>query len=539
MAILTDEEMAALEAKEPKKPTMSDEEMADYEALLGQPQSRPEVMKSRRERVAEYLTSRPQAIADTGKALVTPGGGVAASFANGRFAGVVPYLSAGVSTAGDVLRAAAGNPTEIDSLSGVGDAYNRNLARIKPLYDEAEAKEPGANVLGALSFPNPLGNASRLARMGGAGMQAGLQSATHGGNPLEGAGLGAGVQGAAEVVSPLAKYLGGGMRTLAGRSAANAAGFRGGIVNQAKRAGISTIDDLGEEAIPKIGNDMLDAGLIPFMGSKLAVQRRAEAMMKQAANAKNASLVRGDMAGAFPQEQGVKLASERLGARIDPSKGGNLQTARASGPARAFITDAANTPDTFSAADKLKTGAYGSTSYATKAPDAQKLKRQTVSGYRQSIEDELNRVLPGEGDALKKANDRYALAAQTADFAEEAAGREAANQKFGASQLALGALGFSGGAQAGGMLGGGIGGIALPAAAHFAKTRGAATVAPLSHLGSRAANAFGGAVNQQEPLAALAGNALEDFLRPKDDEERQEEGADWFGRAHEGQKGRQ
>ena len=41
MAILTDEEMAALEAKEPKKPTMSDEEMADYEALLGQPQSRP------------------------------------------------------------------------------------------------------------------------------------------------------------------------------------------------------------------------------------------------------------------------------------------------------------------------------------------------------------------------------------------------------------------------------------------------------------------------------------------------------------------
>ena len=105
--------------------------------------------------------------------------------------------------------------------------------------------------------------------------------------------------------------------------------------------------------------------------------------------------------------------------------------------------------------------------------------------------------------------------------------------------MALGALGFSGGAQAGGMLGGGIGGIALPAAAHFAKTRGAATVAPLSHLGSRAANAFGGAVNQQEPLAALAGNALEDFLRPKDDEERQEEGADWFGRAHEGQKGRQ
>ena len=48
MATLTDEEMAALEAKEAKRPAMTDEEMADYEALQGRPD--PAVMKSRRER---------------------------------------------------------------------------------------------------------------------------------------------------------------------------------------------------------------------------------------------------------------------------------------------------------------------------------------------------------------------------------------------------------------------------------------------------------------------------------------------------------
>lgn len=497
-------------------------EFEGADPLLPQEAAAPAVMKSRRERVAQYLKSRPAAIEDTARNLVSENGKVAPSFANGRFGGTLPYLSAGIDTIPAVLRKAAGNSEDI------GATYDRNLERIKPLYERAEKEEPGANLAGAMTFPNPLGNASVAARMGGAGLQAGLESATHGGDGLAGMAGGAGVQAVAEGVSPLAKYLGGGMRTLAGRSAANAAGLRGGIVNQAKRAGISTIDELGEEAIPKIGNEMLDANLIPFMGSKLAVQRRAESMMEQAANAKNASLVRGDMAGAFPQAQGVKLASERLGARIDPAKGGNLQTARASGPARAFITDAANTPDTFSAADKLKTGAYGSTSYATKAPDAQKLKRQTVSGYRQSIEDELNRVVPGEGDALKKANDRYGLAAQTADFAEEAAGREAANQKFGPTQLALGALGFSGGAQAGGMLGGGIGGIALPAAAHFTKTRGAAAVAPMARLGSQAANAFGSAVNQQEMVSGRMGSALENYLRPMTDEEREKEGVDWF-----------
>lgn len=420
-----------------------------------------------------------------------------------------------------------------------------NSDAIHGKYMKSVADHPVSNVVGSIAQPSPLGKASAASKLGKVGLaaarvgQAGANSALSdylgnsepealGASYVDRANVPMAIQAGAEVVSPVLGKMAGGLRTLAGRSAANAAGLRGGIVNQAKRAGISTIDELGDESIPKLGNEMLDAGLIPFMGSKLAVQRRAERMMEQAATAKNASLVRGDMAGPFPQGQGVKLASERLGERIDPAMGGNLQTARASGPARAFITDAANTPDTFSAADKLKTGAYGSTNYATKAPDASKLKRATVSGYRQSIEDELNRLVPGEGDALKKANSRYGLAAQTADFAEEAAGREGANRKLGATELALGALGFSGGTQAGGLLGGGIAGLALPAAAHFAKTRGASTVAPLARLGSKGAAAAGRAANQSPAAATTIDNALENYLRPKDDEERQEEGAAWL-----------
>lgn len=495
---------------------------AEFDAadpLLPQEAVAPEVMADRKSRLVDYIRSRPAAIADTARNLVSEDGKVAPSFANGRFGGTLPYLSAAIDTAPAVARKLAGNQEDI------GATYDRNLARIKPLYEAAEKAEPAANVVGALSFPNPLGNATRGARMAGAGLQSGLESATHGGDGLTGMAAGGGVQALAEGASPLAKYFGGGMRNLAGRSAVNAAGLRGGIVNQAKRAGIPTLDALGREEIPALGNEMLDAGLIPFMGSKEAILKRSNAMMDQAGTAAAASRARGDMAGRFSQAEGIQAAESRLAQRIDPSKGGNLQTARAAGRAQDFIQDAAKTPDTFEAADALKRGAYGNTNWSTEAPDASKLKRATVSGYRQSMEDQLERLVPGEGAALRKSNQRYGLAAKTADFAEEAAGRESANRKLGATELALGALGFSGGAQAGGMLGGGVAGVALPAAAHFAKTRGAATVAPLARLGSKAAMAAG-AVNQSPAASSVVGSALENYLMT--DDERDKEAIPWL-----------
>ena len=151
MATLTDEEMAALEAKEAKRPAMTDEEMADYEALQGRPD--PAVMKSRRERVVDYLKSRPAAIADTAKSLVTPGGGVDQAFAGRYLMGLPATVEAAADTAPAALRALAGGPS-------VGDEWRRNLAKRRAPYEAAEAKEPGAALVGSMLAPNLAGKAT-------------------------------------------------------------------------------------------------------------------------------------------------------------------------------------------------------------------------------------------------------------------------------------------------------------------------------------------------------------------------------------------
>lgn len=471
------------------------------------------------ERAARYLKSRPAAIADTAKSLVTPGGGVDQAFASRYLMGLPAVAEAAIDTAPAVARKLVGNPGDVSA------EWDRNLAKRRAPYAAAEEKHPGVALTGSLLAPSLAGKATAGQRVASAGLQSGIDEAAHGGDAELAGGLGMGIQSAAEGTSALGKYLGSGLRNVAGRAAVNAAGLRGGIVNQAKRAGIPTIDALGREEIPRLGNEMLDEGLIPFMGSKEAILKRSTKMMDEAGTAAEALRTRGDLAGPFSQAEGIQAAEARLAQRIDPTKGGNLQTARAAGRAQDFIQDAAKTPDTFAAADALKRGAYGNTNWSTEAPDASKLKRATVSGYRQSMEDQLNRLLPGEGDALRKANQRYGVAAKTADFAEEAAGREAANRKLGPTELALGALGFSGGAQAGGMLGGSVAGLALPVASHFAKTRGAATVAPLARLGSKAMGAVSGAVNASPQASAAGGSVLSRYLNPED-----EDAVDWFTR---------
>ncbi len=426
---------------------------------------------------------------------------------------------------------------------GQNPGWHTEHPEVRQKYMQDVKDQPGSNIAGAMLQPNPFGKASAATKLGKLGLAtakvgyagAGGKLAQYLGQTeptaqdsglLDGAKLPMAIQAGSEAASPLFGRVAGGLRTAAGSAAANAAGLRGGIINQAKRAGIPALDAAGEEAIPKLGNEMLDEGLIPFMGSKAAVQKRAEKLMGEAGTAAEAIRTRADMAGPFDQALGVKAASARLGERVDPALGGNLQTARAGARAGEFITDAANSPNTFRAADDLKRGAYGNTNWGIEAPDAAKLKRQAVSGYRQSIEDQVDALLPGEGKALRDVNAKYGLGAQTADFAEEAATREAANQKVGWGGFMLGAAGAGAGAQFGS--GGAAAGALLPVAAHFAKTRGASTAAPLLRLGEKATAATGKAVNQSPAAAAPFGNALENYLRPKDDEERQKEEADRF-----------
>jgi len=419
-----------------------------------------------------------------------------------------------------------------------------NSDAIRSKYMRDVADHPGANVVGAFLQPNPLSKAKAASTVGKLGMGAARVGYAGGSGALseymgqsgpraqdsgilDGAALPMAMQAGAEAASPVLGKFSGFLRKTAGTSAANAAGLRGGIVNQAKRAGIPSLDRAGEEAIPALGNKMLDEGLIPFSGSKVAVQKRAEALMGQAGNAAESIRTRADLAGPFDQALGVKAAAARLGERVDPALGGNLQTARAGARAGEFISDAANSPNTFKAADDLKRGAYGNTNWSTEAPDAAKLKRQAVSGYRQSIEDQVDALLPGEGKNLHDINARYGLAAQTADFAEEAAGREAANSKFGWGSLMLGASGMGAGSAIS-PTAGMAAGVALPVGAHLLKTRGAAVAAPLARLGSRASGAAGQKVNQSPAASAAVGSALEDYLRPKTPEELERDGVAHF-----------
>ncbi len=425
---------------------------------------------------------------------------------------------------------------------GQNEGWHTEHPEIREKYMRDVEAQPGSNIVGAMLQPSPIGKlsgASKIAKVGAAGARVGQaganasladylgQTGPKAQDSGDAATLPMVVQAGAEVLSPVAGKVAGKLRRTAGTAAVNAAGMRGGIVNQPKRAGIHSLDDEGEDAIAGLGNRMLDQGLIPFGGSKLAVQRRAEKLMDRTASAAEGLRAQGDALGEFSQAEGVAAAAGRLAKRTDPSVGGNLQTARTAGPAGEFIADASNSPNTFKAADDLKRGAYRSTNWGTEAKDATVLKRETVSGYRQSMEDQLDRLIPGAGEDLHKVNEGYGLAAQTADFAEEAAGREKANSKFGWGSMMLGASGLTAGNAIGPSAGIGLG-VGLPVAAHLLKTRGAAVGAPLSRLGSKGAALAGDAANQSPAAAGPVSNALEDYLKPKDDEQRQEDAAAWF-----------
>lgn len=403
-----------------------------------------------------------------------------------------------------------------------------NSDKIHSKYMADVEKHPGSNLVGAAVQPNPFAKMKLGARIAGAGALGAASSHAGAGPSKSDAGKdfasflgGAGVQAGAEAASPAMGKLAKLLRKTAGTAAANAAGLRGGITNQAKRAGIPVLDKAGEESIPEMGNKMLDAGLIPFGGSKVAVMKKAERLMDQTGMAGQAIRDHADMTGTFSQAMGADAATARLAARIDPAQGGNLQTARAAGRAQDFIDDIEKTPGTFRAADDLKRGAYGNTNWSTEASDAPKLKRAAVSGYRQSMEDQIDALVPGNGKALHNINEQYGLAAQTADFAEEAAGREAANSKFGWGSAMLGATGFGAGGVVSPMTGLGVG-VALPVAAHLAKTRGAAVGAPLARLGSKVADYAGQKANSSPALSANLGNRLADYLATNGPETQEE-----------------
>lgn len=532
MAGLTDEEMAALEAKHGG---LTDEQMAALEKPRGRVGQLADIVKSNRATVKANTK--------------TAGHGVSG------------FLDDASDVAGNARSAAMGFTSNAASIpeelyktvmepDGQNPGWHTEHPEVHDKYMADVARHPIPNIIGAGLQPTPFGKAKAVTTAGKLALSAGRVGYAGGQGALanylgQGDGpqaqdmsggkaalVGAGAQALAEGASPVLGKIAGSLNTSAGAQAVKAAGFKTGIANQAKRAGIPIFDAAGEEALPKLGNQMLDEGLIPFGGNKQSVLKRSNALMEQAGNSQSAALAQMETSGVKANaNDAADLMQARLASKTDPMQGGTNQAARAAQPATDLINDVratgAQTPGSWQALQREKSAGYGATNWAQYPSDAMSLKRQTNSALKDYIESGADKV--GVGDQLRSANKTYGLAAKTADLSEEAAGREAGHSP-GWGSLMLMATGAAPGMAAHNPAMAGAAGIGLPIAAHLWKSRGPATAAPLLRLGSKAAGAVGGAVNQAPAGAAAAGSLLEQYLNQPvvDDDERQKQAAAHF-----------
>lgn len=462
--------------------------------------------EARRQRIAEKIRSQ------------------ARSALEGVTSNVAPRILAG-------MEGVKGALTPGETFSG---NYDKAFPEYQQQYTQATKDSPLSNIAGAVAQPGfkKLGIAGRLLYGGAQSALSNYFGAEDPSAPgvLENSGEagleGMGLQLGLEALPPVAGKIANGLRTAAGSQAVKAAGFKTGIANKAKRAGIPIFDAAGEESLPKLGNEMLDKGLIPFGGSKQAILGRANKLMDQSGNSQSSAINVMDMHGDANADVAANLAQARLDAKIDPTKGGDLQTARGAGPATDFISDVRGTgreQPTFKALQDLKTGAYHSTNYALEAPVASQLKQASVGGLRQYLEDSADKY--GVGDQLRNANENYGVAAKTADLAEDAAGREAGNSPNWLAGFAGASAGAAHSPETAA-----LGGFGTMLAAHLAKTRGNAAAAPLLRMGSNLANATGEAVNKSPAATGPLTSLLDQYLQKKPDEEREAEAADHLSR---------
>lgn len=530
MATLTDEEMAALEAKEAKRPAMTDEEMADYEALQGRPD--PAVMKSRRERVVDYLKSRPAAIADTAKSLVTPGGGVDQAFAGRYLMGLPATVEAAADTAPAALRALAGGPS-------VGDEWRRNLAKRRAPYEAAEAKQPGAALVGSMLAPNLAGKATAGQRVMSAGAQSGIDAATHGEDAAASTGLGMGVQGVAEFApGPVGKFSSSLRQFGRGRALATLS---------PGKADIAKLQTLG--IADSVADDLYRSKAFGPLSTTEDVSKRLGPIVEQRGDDLGSHIMALDNAAGGATTQ-PSVAADRVRS-MAKEQFGNSPAYRAKEVIANREADAIEKQygaGTLSLADSERYLKRGYDDEAVKriaaeargAPpspktDAMALVRDAIKRQNEDAAEAVARArapeLAGKFVPLKQAFGRMAEAQRIAD---KTGGPKAANRYLSLSDYGFGiALGQAYGSSpladlTSKPVAETLTGMAAGVAHRQLRTRGSAAAASVAYPVSAAVGAAGKVVNQSPAVSATIGGALEDYLRPKDDEERQEEGAAWL-----------
>jgi hypothetical protein len=469
------------------------------------------------ERMAEYIRNTPKRVSDS---LTNPQ--FSQSFAGGQSMGVVPYLSAAIDTAPTALRALAGNPGDVSG------TYSRALQRIQGGYDAAEKAEPLANIAGQAAAPNIAGKATAGRRVLSAGLNAATTAATHDGSAAEGGAFGVGAQLAAEATPMALRPIAKGLRNAAGTKAVQSMGTRAGITDRLAKMGISPED------VPELGNRFLDEGLVPSGLNPLTAPidgaaKRTAALKRAAGDRVGSAISKADASGASFDPLAAQAS---MRSKMDLSN--PLEAANAS-KATGLVEQVGElapqgeyaAANSFAQANRMKSQAWEGADFRTDPKIAAKQYKRAVGGFRDSIAEQVEGATsPEVAASLRQGNSQYGLASKADDLLGNAASRDLQKQPFGPMKHAVAAAMGGGGVMATGA--GGISAAIAPYVTEAIVTRGPAIAAHSYRGASRAAGAVGKVANQSPAGSAAAGGILEDYLKPKEDEEREADGASWL-----------
>jgi hypothetical protein len=310
------------------------------------------------------------------------------------------------------------------------------------------------------------------------------------------------------------------------------AGFGGGnILNKLQERGYET-----EEEAAQLGREMLDKGMVRFIGDEGKVAARAKAL-RQAAGQEAGDVLREtgqtgipadferaawDMVGAVhspPNRPG--LNAEELLPKNIRQVSGLANSVRKTGDRVQFPM----TPEeSWGELNVLKSDAWKNAKFNPTADTnkAQVLYKRGVAGLRDSIADQVEEV--GGADAanrLRSANARFGPAADVEALANDAATRAAKNKNRIMAFLSAATMGGAGGMSGGthtGVAGAALGLAPFAAKAVFSPNRLAVGADALSNYAANAGTGSGAAKMARAGIEEWRRYLLEHSAKPGDDE---------------------
>lgn len=405
----------------------------------------------------------------------------------------------------------------LQTKSGSGWEYEKKRDEARRAVNDAVSKNPAGPLIGSLALSGYMPSSS-LGRIGFntlAGASEGIGSAPTMSkapmNALKDAGTAALLSSALEGGYKVGQKIGPAMERGAENQALKGAGLHGGIGSQQAKMGL---DDAEARAL---GRKFLEEDLIPFGGSKAAVKERAQSMLDRANNSIGAELTNAEVSGR--PFNFAEMAAEASKPIDRASKVAQMSDSKARALIQALKEQGTATPGSWQAANRAKSDAWLSARFDEDAPMAAKLYRQAVGGARDSIENQLAReVGPQAADALRRANEKYGVAADALKLAKDAARREQANNTLGLTELLTGVGGATLGGASGHPVSGALGGLATALGANLLRKRGNSTAAvllnELSGPVGGTAKVLGTGGRFLEPLVVEESNRKGGLLQP-------------------------